>query len=122
MTGEEVRAALKLAEAATAGPWEVMPKLCGPDGQGVYTMDPPSEGGKVCEVGDPYPRGGNNPQESMEFIAAARTLVPALATELLKTRELLRETKDLLLVMTSGYRFGCTKTDLINRVNASLEG
>ena len=62
------------ANAATRGPWHVAPELCGPDGQGVYTED----FGPVCEVGDPYPRGDNNPQESMYFIAHARTDVPAL--------------------------------------------
>ena len=43
-------------EAATEGPWEVAPEKCGPNGQGVYQVE---SGGCVCEVGDPYPRGGN---------------------------------------------------------------
>lgn len=74
------------ANAATEGPWMVMPPLCGPDGQGVYQE---SSLGPVCEVGDPYPRGDNRPQESMDFIAAARTDVPALVAEVRRLRGLL---------------------------------
>lgn len=64
----------KLCEEATEGPWELFPKLCGPDGQTV--MCP--EGGPICEVGDPYPRSSNKPQENMELICASRTALPAL--------------------------------------------
>jgi len=62
------------ANAATPGPWHVAPPECGPDGQGVY--DP--ELGQIVEVGDPYPRGNNHPQENMEFIAHASEDIPAL--------------------------------------------
>lgn len=58
----------KRLDAITPPPWILMPELCGPEGQGVYedaTMGP------ICEVGDPYPRGSNNPQENMEFIVNA---------------------------------------------------
>ena len=67
------------ADAATDGPWVLMPPLCGPDGQGVYETE---DYGPICEVGDPYPRGRNNPQENMEFIAHARADVPRLVAAL----------------------------------------
>ena len=60
----EISARLKVI---TPPPWIVMPELCGPEGQGVYNED----GGPICEVGDPYPRGKNRPQENMAFIAHA---------------------------------------------------
>lgn len=65
-----------VCDAATEGPWQLMPPLCGPDGCGCYgtgTLDPKADDIPVCEVADPYPRGDNRPQENMEFIAAART-------------------------------------------------
>jgi len=54
------------ANAATPGPWLVAPEVCGPEGMGVYNED----GGPICEVGDPYPRGKNHPTENMRYIAA----------------------------------------------------
>lgn len=79
------------ANAATPGPWEIAPLLCGPDGQGVYQSE---SFGPICEVGDPYPRGDNRPQENMVFIAAARQDVPALCSALRETRAALEaETK-----------------------------
>jgi len=45
-------------------------------------------GGQICEVGDPYPRGDNNPQENMEFIANARTDLPAVLDAAVKLRHL----------------------------------
>lgn len=52
----------------TKPPWILMPELCGPEGQGVYQQE---SIGRICEVGDPYPRGDNRPQENMEFIVNA---------------------------------------------------
>lgn len=49
----------------TKPPWILMPEVCGPEGQGVYQRETI---GLICEVGDPYPRGNNHPQENMEFI------------------------------------------------------
>ncbi len=54
--------------AITPPPWILMPELCGPGGQGVYELD---SMGPICEVGDPYPRSSNHPQENMEFIVNA---------------------------------------------------
>lgn len=84
----DLRPIRERAEAATAGPWRVAPEYCGPDGQGVYQVE---SGGCVCEVGDPYPRGGNRPGESMRFIAHARADVPALLAEVERLRGLLAE-------------------------------
>jgi hypothetical protein len=58
---------LAMLAALSPYPWVLMPKRCGPDGQGVFTADM----GPICEVGDPYPRGDNHPQENMAFIAVA---------------------------------------------------
>jgi hypothetical protein len=60
--------------AITPPPWILLPPLCGPDGQAIYNED----GGCICEVGDPYPRGDNHPQENMEFIAHAPADIAAL--------------------------------------------
>lgn len=60
--------------AITPPPWILLPPLCGPDGQGVYNED----GGCICEVGDPYPRGDNHPQANMTFIAHAPADIAAL--------------------------------------------
>lgn len=65
----DLRKDLELCERVTPGPWFIAPKKCGPEGQGVYQE---SSLGLICEVGDPYPRGDNHPQENMEFIATAR--------------------------------------------------
>lgn len=83
MTDLDLDAIEARANAATEGPWIIVPEKCGPDGQGVFTAE---EFGHVCEVGDPYPRGANRPQESMEFIAAAREDVPALVAEVRRLR------------------------------------
>lgn len=80
---EQVKVIQQRAEKATLGPWILAPELCGPDGQGVYTTG----GGKICEVGDAYPRGDNNPQESMDFITHAREDIPALCQALLDAWE-----------------------------------
>lgn len=45
-----------------------MPEKCGPEGQAVYEE---ASFGPICEVGDPYPRSSNRPQENMEFITSA---------------------------------------------------
>lgn len=64
--------------AITPGPWILAPEKCGPDGQGVFQE---SSLGPICEVGDPYPRGDNHPQENMEFIVSAPTDIAALVAE-----------------------------------------
>ena len=58
-------------DAATPGPWDW-------DHTGVWTMHDDGMGGSICDVGDPYPRGINNPMENMEFIAHARLDVSTL--------------------------------------------
>jgi hypothetical protein len=73
------------ANAATPGPWNW-------ESRGVWTEHEDGPGGPVLDVpgpkdlasgtigyvGDQYPRGINSPSESMEFIAHARSDVPAL--------------------------------------------
>jgi hypothetical protein len=71
-------------KSTTQGTWVVMPPVCGPDGQGVYHDE---SMGLICEVGDPYPRGDNRPQENMEFIAFAHADVPWLCEQLLALRK-----------------------------------
>lgn len=67
----------RLDQEATSGPW------VGPDPEdphaanAVWTIADGMEGGGVAIAYDDYPRGGNHPAESMEFIAAARTALPA---------------------------------------------
>lgn len=87
MTEEELDAIENRANAATPGPWWVMPELCGPEGQGVYES---ASLGQICEVGDPYPRGLNHPQENMDFIAHTREDVPALVAEVRRLKALLQ--------------------------------
>lgn len=86
MNPEQLNAIKERAEKATPGPWLVAPEKCGPEGQGVYESD---GFGCICEVGDPYPRGNNRPQENMEFIAHAREDVPALVAEVERLRKAL---------------------------------
>lgn len=65
----DLAADLAICEAATAGPWEVAPDVCGPEGMAVYETE---DYGCICEVGDPYARGNNRPAENMRMIAEAR--------------------------------------------------
>lgn len=64
----------------TPGPWQASDKSeCGPDADwGVFTRD----GGQICYVGDPYPRGDNHPYENMVLIAAAPDLFAAAKSAL----------------------------------------
>lgn len=87
MNQEQLNAIKQRAENATPGPWLVAPEKCSPEGQGVYESD---GFGCICEVGDPYPRGNNRPQENMVFIANAREDVPALVAEVERLREVLK--------------------------------
>ena len=64
-------------DGITPPPWFMAPDLIGPEGAGIYNED----GGCICEVGDPYPRGNNNPQENMVFIAHAPEDIRALLAE-----------------------------------------
>ena len=84
---------LEICDAATPGPWHLAPPKCGPDGQGVYANDL----GCVCEVGDPYPRGNNHPQENMEFIAEARTGWPEAIQRALDAEAELQQAADACL-------------------------
>ena len=59
---------LEICQKATPGKWSLWPEKCGPEGQSVIHDD---TGGVICDVGDPYPRGANRPQQNMEFIVAA---------------------------------------------------
>lgn len=52
----------------TDRPWALVPEQCGPGGQAIVELD---SGGPIVEVGDPYPRGNNRPQENMEFFLHA---------------------------------------------------
>lgn len=87
MNQEQLSAIKERVAKATPGPWLVAPEKCGPEGQGVYESD---GFGCICEVGDPYPRGSNRPQENMEFIANAREDVPALVAEVERLREVIK--------------------------------
>ena len=86
MNQEQLNTIKQRVEKTTPGPWIVAPEKCGPEGQSVYESD---SFGWICEVGDPYPRGNNRPQENMEFIAHAREDVPALVAEIERLREAL---------------------------------
>lgn len=90
MNHEQLNAIKQRTEKATPGPWIVAPEKCGPEGQGVYESD---SFGCICEVGDPYPRGNNRPQENMEFIAHAREDVPTLVVEVERLRKELAQSK-----------------------------
>ncbi|MGC1177026.1 MAG: hypothetical protein WA843_03050 [Candidatus Saccharimonadales bacterium] len=95
MTEADLDAIEARAAAATRGPWAW-------DHSGVWQVN---SGGPVlatCSkkdqtrggvgyVGDAYPRGENNPSESMEFIAHAITDVPALITEIRRLREAINQ-------------------------------
>jgi hypothetical protein len=85
------------ANKATLGPWAW-------DHTGVWTLnqggvcgpvlDAPSPGDPadgIGVVGDDYPRGINHPSESMEFIAHARSDVPALLAEVRRQRKELED-------------------------------
>lgn len=60
----DLEADLAICEAATPGPWAV--------DDGFLDVISEENGGPICEVGDPYPRGDNHPKENMQFIAEAR--------------------------------------------------
>lgn len=79
--------------AITPGPWILAPEKCGPQGQGVYQE---SSLGPICEVGDPYPRGDNHPQENMEFITSSPTDIAALVAEVERLNGVLVEIDDEL--------------------------
>jgi len=99
-TQERHETAKARCEAATSGPWVLSPPLCGPDGQGVYQL---SSGGPICDVGDPYPRGENRPQENMEFIAEARTDLPDALAEIERLQtELAWATREVYTPGTDG--------------------
>lgn len=79
----------RLAKAATPGPWmadDVQER--GSDGRwGVWHV---ASLGPICRVGDPYPRGDNNPSENMDYIAALSPDVAlALIARLRKAEEAL---------------------------------
>lgn len=86
MNQEQLNAIKERVAKATPGPWLVAPEKCGPEGQGVYESD---GFGCICEVGDPYPRGNNRPQDNMEFIAHTREDVPLLVSEIERLRKAL---------------------------------
>jgi len=94
LTQGQLEAIRQRAENATPGPWILSPEKCGPDGQGVYEAE---SFGHICEVGDPYPRGNNRPQENMEFIAHARTDIPLLLDHIAELEAELARLKDALI-------------------------
>jgi len=77
--GRDWTADRAVCDAATSGPWVVIPDVCGPEGQGVYETE---DYGCICKTGDPYPRGNNRPTENIRFIAEARTGWPAALDEI----------------------------------------
>jgi len=91
---------LEICQKATPGKWSLWPEKCGPEGQSVIHDD---TGGVICDVGDPYPRGANRPQQNMEFIVAAHEGWPeainrALQSE--KTAESRQRTLDDIYAKT----------------------
>ncbi|KYG89020.1 hypothetical protein A0U40_13415 [[Bacillus] sp. KCTC 13219] len=102
---------------ATPGPWIIEPEKCGPEGQGVFETD---SFGCICEVGDPYPRGNNRPQENMEFIAHAREDVPALIAEVerLKT-ELAKSEKCFEIMEKVSFKLQAKNKELQNRLDVT---
>lgn len=100
MKQEQLNAIKERTEKATQGPWIVAPEECGSEGQGVYE----SEGfGCICEVGDPYPRGNNRPQENMDFIANAREDVPTLVAEVERLRKALEKVMEVEAPIMEGW-------------------
>lgn len=87
LSTEELQAIKERCKKATSGPWILMPEVCGIEGQGVFETD---SFGCICEVGDPYPRGNNRPQQNMEFIANARQDIPKLLAEIERLRETIK--------------------------------
>lgn len=77
--------AIKRRRAAiTPLPWALVPEVCGPDGQMLVQV---TSMGCIVEVGDPYPRGDNRPQENMAFFLHAPTDIDALLAEVERLRE-----------------------------------
>lgn len=119
LTQERLEAIRQRAENATPGPWILSPEKCGPEGQGVYEAE---SFGHICEVGDPYPRGNNRPQENMEFIAHARTDIPALLDHI---AELEAELEKYRKILHGELRIVVKKNDVpildLDGVNLSVE-
>lgn len=88
MVKRDLEKDLELCNKATGGPWILFPEKCGPEGQWVLHED---GGGEICEVGDPYPRGDNKPQQNMEFIAAAREGWPHAIERALEAESILKK-------------------------------
>lgn len=116
MTRDELKRLKELCEQATPGPWVLAPELCGPEGQGVYHKE---SLGLICEVGDPYPRGDNHPQENMELIVAARTYMMPLIEAL----EDLMDAADILVYRRDyvGKSVALIPVQSIERLEGALE-
>lgn len=82
MTDSELAAIAARRAKITPPPWMLMPELCGPNGQGIFNGDL----GCIVEVGDPYPRGDNHPQENMVFLVNAPADIDALLAEVRRLR------------------------------------
>lgn len=93
MTREKIEEIKKSLESISPWPWHLAPEQCGIDGQGVYC----SSLGLVAEVGDPYPRGDNNPEYNMPFIRSAPEVISELLAEIKRLSNLLDDaTADLV--------------------------
>lgn len=112
MTAIDIDAIRKLADAATRGPWELVTDSCDCGGEygcshGTfpYALRLPehrvSEQDRPCDPSDGFDsyrhkaeEFGDLTMETAEFIAAARTLVPALCDELEQTRAALTASRE----------------------------
>ena len=105
ISDERLAAMQARCDAATRGPWIVMPDVCGPDGMGVYQEH---SLGQICEVADPYPRVGNRPTENMVFTAHARTDLPDALAEIRRLRAELaaRDEAIRLATLVNAFRNG----------------
>lgn len=115
------REMLKLAEAATQGPWSFDPdpparlvKICGP--VDLDANDQPCAD-VVCEVTD-----GQHEQEDAAFIAASRTAIPALLAEVDRLRGALVKAKPIVgaAVAASGNAARPLREKVYNDICAAL--
>lgn len=95
MTADEIREALALAKRATPGPWSY--EYPAPHYQHILAVGPgnPVAGRAIANTWFDPDSDREGRVEDADFIAAARTLVPALANELAKARAVLRAVLDM---------------------------
>ena len=124
MTNEEILEAKRLAEAATPGPWAY--EYPARHYQHILAVGPgnPAMGQAIANTWFDPDSDRQGREQDAAFIAAARTLVPTLADDLLEARRRLSETKRLLRefvkrtrVVSSDVAFG----DLWEAVEAAVK-